>query len=323
MIAFGVIGAGGIARTFCDAVNGIGGQLYAVASRDIKKAVDYQKTYGFEKAYTSYEALFADDAVDCVYIATPHGLHYEQMMLALDYHKNILCEKAFTLNAEQAKKVFEKAKANGCFVMEALWTRFLPTMIEVQELVSKGIIGQVTKVEANFCFKASLGDESRLFAPHLGGGALLDVGIYPLTFANMFLGTPKKIESTVDLYHTGVDLSSDITLTYDHAKAYLKSSLGYNLPLEGFIYGEKGHIHMPMFLSAQHALIYNEHNELIKEVKHSHQVNGMEYEIIETINCITNGQMESPIMTHEASLNILNQMDTLRKQWNLVYPQEK
>ncbi|MFU8793502.1 MAG: Gfo/Idh/MocA family protein [Acholeplasmataceae bacterium] len=322
MIAFGVIGAGNIARTFCEAVNGIGGHLYAVASRDIDKAKDYQKTYGFDKAYANYESLLEDPFVDCVYIATPHGLHYEHMMLALDYGKHILCEKAFTLNEKQAKAVLDKAKVKGRFVMEALWTRFLPTVKEVLTLVQDGLIGDIIKVEANFCFKATLGDENRLFAPHLGGGALLDVGIYPLTFADLFLGTPENIESTVDLYHTGVDLSSDIKLTYPHATAHLKASLGYNIPIEGFIYGSKGYIHMPGFFAAQHALIYNRDNELIKEIKHPHMVNGMEYEILETINCILNHQLESPLMTHDKTLEMMRLMDTLRNQWSLKYPQE-
>jgi predicted dehydrogenase len=323
MIRFGVIGAGNIARKFCEAANGVEANLYAVASRNIEKAKDYQKTYGFEKAYGSYASMFADPLVDCVYIATPHGLHYEHMMLALDYNKHILCEKAFTLNEKQAKAVLDKAHEKGCFVMEALWTRFIPTMREVQSLVNEGIIGDITKVEANFCFKASKEDDNRLFAPHLGGGALLDIGIYPLTFANLFLGSPKKIESKVAYYHTGVDLSSEIKFIYDNATAHLVSSFDYTLPIDGFIYGTKGYIHMPMFLESKQALIYDETNNLIKEIKQDHIVNGMEYEILEVIKCITDGKLESPIMPHSETLSIMNQMDEIRKQWNLVYPQEK
>lgn len=322
MIAFGVIGAGNIAHTFCKAVNGIGGNLYAVASRDLKKAEDYQKTFGFKKAYANYDSLFEDRDVDCVYIATPHGLHFEHMMRALDFGKHILCEKAFTLNEKQAQAVLDKAKAKGCFVMEAMWTRFLPTIRDVQKDIANGMIGEIKKVEANFCFKATLSDDNRLFAPILGGGALLDVGIYPLTFADLFLGKPEKIESTVIKYHTGVDLSSDILLTYNHATAHLKSSLGNNLPIEGYIYGSKGYIHIPGFFAAQHAKIYNNENKLIKEISHPHMVNGMEYEIIETINCILNNQLESSIMPHKKTLDILNVMDTLRNQWDLTYPQE-
>ncbi|MBN2267868.1 MAG: Gfo/Idh/MocA family oxidoreductase [Acholeplasmataceae bacterium] len=315
MIKFGVMGAGNIATKFSKALLGIGGNLYAIASRDLNKSEAFKKTYGFEKAYGSYEDMLKDSSVECVYIATPHGLHFEHMMLALKYHKHILCEKAFTLNEEQAKIVFDEANNKNLFVMEALWTRYLPTIIEVKQLISNGVIGDITKIEANFCFKATRDDESRLFAPHLGGGALLDVGIYPLTFANLFLGTPHRIESNVDLYHTGVDLSNEITLYYDQAIAHLKSSLGYNLPIEGFIYGTKGYIQIPMFIGAERASIYDNHHHLIKEIENKHIVNGMEYEILEVINCLENDRKESSLMTHLETLNILHQMDEIRKQW--------
>jgi dihydrodiol dehydrogenase / D-xylose 1-dehydrogenase (NADP) len=323
MIKFGVMGAGNIANKFCEAAKGIGVNLYAVASRDIEKAEAFKNRNGIEKAYGSYTSMLEDPLVDCVYIATPHGLHYEHMMLALEHGKHILCEKAFTLNEKQAKVVLDKAHTKDCFVMEALWTRFLPAIRDVQALVLDGIIGDVIKVEANFGFKASKDDDSRLFAPHLGGGALLDIGIYPLTFADLFLGTPQKIESTVVYYHTGVDLSSEITLSYPNATAHLKFSFDHNLPIESFIRGTNGYIHMPMFIGAEHALIYNQNGTLIKEIKHPHDVNGMEYEILEVIKCIANGRKESYIMPHEKTLSLLNQMDQLRKQWNLIYPQEK
>ncbi len=316
MIKFGVMGAGNIATKFSEALRGIGGNLYAIASRDLNKSKAYQNTYGFEKAYGSYEDMLIDPFVDCVYIATPHGLHFEHMMLALKYHKHILCEKAFTLNEGQAKIVINEANSKNLFVMEALWTRFLPTMIEIKQLISQGIIGDITKIEANFCFQATRDDESRLFAPHLGGGALLDVGIYPLTLANLFLGTPHRIESKSDLYHTGVDLSNEITLYYDQAVAHLKSSLGYNLPIEGFIYGTKGYIHIPMFIGAERAFIFDNHQKLIKEIENKHIVNGMEYEILEVINCLENNQKESSLMPRHETLNILRQMDDIKKQWH-------
>lgn len=323
MIRFGVIGAGNIASAFCEAANGVGATLYAVASRNLDKAVDFQEKYGFKKAYGDYIALFEDPSVDCVYVATPHGLHYEHMMLALDYNKHILCEKAFTLNKKQAQAVLEKAKKNGCFVMEALWTRFLPTIKAVKSMVEEGIIGDIVNVEATFNFTPPKNDESRLFAPHLGGGALLDIGIYPLTLANLFLGTPSDMKSDVTYHTTGVDLASEVTLTYPNASAHLSFSFDKERLIEGFIRGTKGMIHIPVFNGADHAFHYDHQGQLIQEIRHPHRVNGLEYEILEVMDCLKNNLLESPIMPHSETLNILGQMDQLRASWNLVYPQEK
>lgn len=322
MIKFGVMGAGNISHKISEALKGIGGHLYAIASRDLDKSRDYQKTYGFEKAYGSYEDMLNDPHVDCVYIATPHGLHFEHMLLALKHHKHILCEKAFTLNENQAKIIFDLANKQNLFVMEALWTRFLPTIIEVKRLVSDGIIGDITKIEANFCFKALKKDESRLFSPHLGGGALLDVGIYPLTFAHLFLGSPNRIESKAEFSHTGVDISNEITLYYHRATAYLKSSFDYDLPIEGYIYGTKGFIHIPMFIGAECVLIYDNQHQLIKQIEHKHMINGMEYEILEVISCLSHHQKASLLMPPSITLDMLHHMDEMRKQWDFKYPQE-
>lgn len=322
MIRFGVMGAGNITKKFSEAVNGIGGTLYAIASRDLQKAVTYQKTYGYEKAYDSYALMLNDPLVDCVYIATPHSLHYEYMMLALEYNKHILCEKAFTLNAKQAQAVFTKAREKNLFVMEALWTKFLPVILETQRLIKDGIIGEIEKVQATFCFKASHPDDSRLFAPHLGGGALLDIGIYPLTFSNLFLGTPKRIETTVEYYHTGVDLSAHLKLFYPKAYAQLEFSFGYEKPIEGYIYGTKGYIHVPMFIGAEKATIYSHQHEVIHEIVHKHWVNGMEYEVIAFLECVKNHLSECNLHPTNATLEMMHQMDEIRHQWDFVYPQE-
>jgi len=325
MMKFGVIGAGNIANTFCTAVNqaDIDAQLYAIGSRSIEKANKYKETYGFVKAYGSYTELFLDDEVDAIYIATPHGLHYEQMLDILDYKKHILCEKSFTLNHHQAKEIFAKAKKQNVFIMEAVWTRFLPTILRLQELVNSGIIGEITKVEADFCIDPDKSDEDRLFNPKLGGGALLDVGIYPITFANLFMGTPTSITSTMKKYHTGVDLTEEIRFTYKNGEAILNASIGENRPLKGLITGTKGTIDVKNFFFTEQAFIYDLNNNLIKELHFPHEVNGFEYEIRETVRCINNHKLESEIMPHKETINILTQMDELRETWDFVYPQEK
>ena len=322
MLNYGVIGAGRIAKQFCNAVIGIGGVLYAVASRNLNKAKAYQKEFGFEKAYCSYDALLKDPNVDIIYLATPHGLHFEQMMQILDYKKHILCEKSFTLNEKQARLVFAKAKENNCFVMEALWTRFLPTILEVKQLVDEGIIGQITEIQNSFGFAFEYGEKERLYDLKLGAGALLDVGVYTLSFTHLFLGKPNCFETKVEMDPNGFDLSEQSTFFYDHATAHLESSINKDLDSTAIIKGTKGMIKVPQFWKAEKAFVYDLNNSLIKEISYPFLVNGFEYEIMETYKVIQSGLLESSIMTHNITLEILKEMDDLRKVWNLKYPQE-
>ena len=323
MLRFGVIGAGAITKTFCDAVNQHQGELYAIASRHFEKAKNYQDTYGFQKAYGDYEQMLSDPLVECVYIATPHGLHYEHMLLALKHKKHILCEKAFTLNEKQAKHIFELSKEYQCFVMEALWTRFLPITKTLKTLIDDHIIGDINLLEAEFSFSAPKDLEKRLFNPHLGGGALLDIGIYPINYANIFLGEPNTIKSHCEYAETQVDITNHITYEYPSAYAKLTASFAYDKPRTATIYGTEGFITIPNFWSAETAMIYNKAGQLVKTLTLPHLVNGFEYQIEETIRCIKENRLESPLMPHQETLKILRQMDYLRSQWNIRYPQEK
>lgn len=325
MIKIGVIGAGFIANKFCEAVNKgeLDGKLYAIGSRSLKKAEEFKQRHRFIKAYGSYQDLYNDKDIDLIYLATPHGLHYNHMMEILDYKKNIICEKPFTLNAKQAKEVFNKAKDKNVFIMEAMWTRFLPTIRDVKKLITEDIIGDVVKLEADFCFKPNKDDDNRLFQPKLGGGALLDVGIYPITFANLFMGRPKNFDSEVKMYKTGVDIAETIYYNYPDGQAILKAALNYELPLEARISGTKGKVIIEGLHETETAKIYDLDNNLIKQIKHPHQVNGFEFEIKAAIDCVKNNKLESEIMPHEETLNILTQMDNIRKSWNFYYPQEK
>ena len=324
MIRFGIIGAGNITRNFCVAFKGIeDGCLYAIASRSLQKAKEYKETYNIEKAYGSYLDMLKDPLVDCVYVATPHGLHYEHMMLILDFGKHILCEKAFTLNQKQAQEVFLKAKSKKLFVMEAMWTRFLPLTKALIKEVRNGIIGDIVRIDASLCFNLSVDDQHRVLAKHLGGGALLDVGIYPITYANLFLGKPLNIESKAKITRTGVDGSNEIVYHYENAKAYLKSSVVEEGLQEALIHGSKGRVRIPLFWCAEKAMVYNHHNQHIKTLYYPHDVNGYEYEIRETIHLIKSGFLESTVMSHETTLEIMRQMDAIRQNINLVYPHEE
>jgi predicted dehydrogenase len=323
MIRFGVIGAGKIAQTFSTAMPHTNGILYAIASRNLDKAISYQEQYGYEKAYGSYEAMLKDPLVDCVYIATPHGLHFEHMMLALDYGKHILCEKSFTLNASQAKAVFEKARKSNVFVMEAMWTKYLPVILETKRLIDQGLIGHLQKMDVSFGFDAQHRRGSRLFDPAMGGGALLDIGVYVMTIATYFLGIPVHMNSTVQLDSTnGFDLSEDIHLHYPHANAHLKCSLLEKLDNMCTLTGTNGHVEIDDFWKAEHAKIFNQHHELIQEIHIPHPINGFEYQIQGVIDAINNHQLESTVITHQATLDVMELMDKLRTSWGLRFPNE-
>jgi predicted dehydrogenase len=323
MIRFGVIGAGKIAQTFSNAMPHTSGILYAISSRNLDKARSYQEQFGYEKAYGSYEAMLADPLVDCVYIATPHGLHFEHMMLALDYGKHILCEKSFTLNASQAKAVFDKAKTKHVFVMEAMWTKYLPVIQETKKVIDQGLIGSLVKMDVSFGFDAEHRRGSRLFDPAMGGGALLDIGVYVMTIATYFLGIPHAMNSSAMLDDSnGFDLSEDIHLEYPNAQAHLRCSLSEKLDNICTLTGTKGRIEIIDFWRAEHAFIYDLHQRLIQEIHIPHPINGFEYQIQGVIDAITHHQKESSVVTHQATLEVMQLMDQLRTSWGLIFPNE-
>lgn len=324
MIRIGIIGAGHIANKFAEAINlsDLNASLEAIASRSIDKANDFKKKYHVKKAYGSYIELYEDRDIDLVYIATPHVFHYKQMLDALDYHKHIICEKPFTINALQAEEIFLKAEEKQCFVMEALWSRFLPVIKELKHNLDQGLIGDIYKLEADFCFSPDKPINHRLFQPQLGGGALLDVGIYPITFANLFLGHPLSIKSKVKMIETGVDGDDYIEYSYPDAKAILTASITHEKKREARIYGSKGYAIIEGLHASESIKIYNLDNQLIKHIANQHETNGFEYEIRDAIACIQQGYLESLVMPSSETISVLSQMDAIRKTWNFFYPQE-
>ena len=323
MINFGVLGAGKIAHRFCQAMNGINENLHAIASRDIERAARFVTNYGFVKAYGTYAELISDPDIGCIYVATPHGLHFEHVKMCLEAGKHVLCEKAFALNRGQAETLFRIARAKGLFVMEAMWTRFLPAILEVKRLVDAGEIGDIIEIDADFCFESGADSSDRLFDPALGGGALLDVGIYPLTLVNLFLGIPDNFDAEVTMGPTGVDVTEKITYFYPHAFAVMNASIVEDRAKEAYIYGTKGYVHLPNFWSTEVATVYNNNHKIVREIAVKHIVNGMEYEIFETIKCIRRKAVESALCPHETTIEILRQTDELRKSWNFRYPGEE
>jgi predicted dehydrogenase len=321
-IRFGIIGAGRIAEGFAAAIKATEGELTAVASRSLANAQAFQSRFNLKKAYGSYQALLADEDIDCVYVATPHSLHAEHMKMALKANKHVLCEKAFTLNAREAIEVFALAKSKGLFVMEAMWTRFLPTIQEVMKRVKIGLIGDVTRMEVTLAFQQRFDPESRLFNPTLGGGVLLDLGVYTVTMANLIMGKPTHFLVNTKKYPNGVDEETKMIANYPAGKANLVVSFAQSLPSQAIITGTKGMIHIEHFHRSEKATVTKFDGNLFEAISFPHPINGMEFEIREVIQCIKSGKTESLIMTWQDTIAIMEQLDVIRHLSGLVYPLE-
>jgi predicted dehydrogenase len=218
--------------------------------------------------------------------------------------------------------VVDLSEEKKIFVMEAMWTRFLPTIQEVQKLVNEGVIGDIISIEAYITMFLDFPMTSRIYSKSLGGGALLDLSVYPIHLANLFLGVPDSFETEVKFASTGVDTEEKITYFYPHSTATLYASVIHEDKREATIYGTKGYVHIPDFWSTESATVYNNHHKVIRQIDHKHIVNGFEYEIFETVRCIKKKWNESPVLSHATTQEIMRLMDALRKTSGLVYPQD-
>ncbi|MDF2614033.1 MAG: oxidoreductase domain protein [Clostridia bacterium] len=323
-IRWGIIGAGNISNTFAKAVCTLpNAELTAVAARKLDAAEEFAREYGIPKAYGSYLEIVQDDEIDAIYIATPHSHHYEHMMLCLTHGKHVLCEKAFTVNEQLSRKVIEFAKEKKLMLMEAFWTRFLPMTLKVREIISEGVIGEIKAIQTNFGFDLThLGFASRVFDLTLAGGALLDVGVYAVNSATMYLGNePTGITCVGKKGPTGADFKNSIILEYGDKIATLSSSIDTKYANNQLIFGTKGMIEVPEFWQCQRAIITKEHEESY-EISLPHDVNGFEYEISHFTECVLSGKAESDNMTFENTLAIAKITDECRKQMDLIYPFE-
>ena len=320
----GILGTGGIVGGVVPTLKQLEQiECYAIASRTLEKAKQVAEKHGFSKAYGSYEELVADKEVELVYIATPHSRHFEDMKLCLEHGKHVLCEKAFTLNAKQAKEIQQLSKEKGLFVAEAIWPRYMPSRYLIRAVMESGLIGEITRMTANFCVPIS--HVPRLIQPELAGGALLDLGVYGLNFVIMHFGTElDRVESSVELTKTGVDGTEKIILFYKNGrKAELEHSMFYTKDTKGIFYGEKGYIVVENIINPQSIMVYDLEDNLIKTVKIPPQISGYEYEFSEVVECIKQGKLESNSMPLADSIYMMELMDSLRNEWGVVYPQEK
>lgn len=319
-----ILGPGRIADTVAPALVGTPEiECYAVASRNLERAKAFAEKYGFRKAYGSYEEMLSDPEVELVYITTPHSHHYEQMLLCLEYGKNVICEKAFTVNAEQAKQVYAKAKEKGLYAAEAIWTRYMPSRKMIRDILDSGIIGTPNVITGNLSYK--LDWKERMVEPALAGGTLLDIGVYGLNFALMHFGNDiERMESSVRMTPSGVDGMESITLFFrDGRMAVLNHSMYARSDRKGIIHGDKGYVVVENINNPNAINVYDDNDQLLAHYDIVELVNGYEYEFMEAVRCIEEGKTESDSMPAAESIFVMELMDALRRQWGLVYPMEK
>lgn len=319
-VRWGILGTGKIAKAFARAVQDTPDAVLAgVGSRSLDGAERFAGEFG-GRAYGSYEELAAADDVDLVYVGTPHPLHHANVRMALEAGKGVLCEKAFTMNRREAEDLVRLARAKRLFLMEAMWTRFLPALDEVRRIVAAGEIGAVRQVHADLGFKADVGPEHRLFNPDLGGGALLDVGVYPLSIAMALLGPVDAVLAQAALGPTGVDEQTSVLLRHrDGGMSTCTCSLRARLASELIVAGERGHVRMHAMFHRSQGVTVALHDGSTRTVATPYLGNGYVHEIIEAQRCWRAGLIESPQMTHDDSIALMGVMDDVRRQTGVRY----
>lgn len=325
-IRWGIIGAGNISTKFAKALCVLEDvELAAIASRDAQRAKNFAEQFQIKKVYTSYEELAKDPEIDVIYIGTPHTEHKANSALCIMNNKAVLCEKPFTVNHKDTEYLISLAREKNVFLMEAMWTKFLPVTYTVKQWLKDEIIGNVRYLNISFGYQAEFNMSSRLYDPNLAGGALLDVGVYPITYTIDLMGRlPDSIASSAYLGKSGVDEVNVIAMRYDNGvMADLSSAVCAHTSNEAVIVGEKGKIVIPNFWSAEHAEAYNENGEVFASFHSPFAANGYEYEAAEVNRCLREGKKESDRLPLTDTLEIMKVMDSLRAEWGLVYPQER
>ncbi len=340
---FAILAPGKIAHSMAQAVTGIidaskgcvsktadGKQItgdlkiepYAVASRNYDRAREFAKQWGFEKAYGSYEEMLKDEAVELVYVASPHSHHYQHAKMCLEHGKNVLAEKAFTVNARQAEELISLAEEKKLLLAEAMWTRYMPSRKMIDDIISGGVIGEPFSLTANLGY--AMAQKERLINPELAGGALLDVGVYPINFALMvFHKEIKEISTTAVLSPEGVDLHNSVTLIFDDGKmAVLHSSMLSATDRSGIVYGDKGYIEIQNINNCEEIRVFDLNHQMISCHKVPEQINGYEYEVISCIKSINEGKLECEEMPHNETLRVMRMLDRIREKWGMRYPCE-
>jgi predicted dehydrogenase len=321
---WGILGPGKIANKFATALTLAGNAtLAAVASRDEGRAREFAAAHNAARAYGNYSQLAEDPDIDAVYISSPHGYHAEHAILCLRKGKAVLCEKPLALNAREVQDMVDAARTHNAFLMEAMWSRFLPIMEKTLRLIGEGAIGSIRYVRADFGFAAPVNPDGRLYNLRLGGGALLDVGIYPLFLCLQLLGPPDSIRAVGHLASTGADETTHAILQYrDGRSAVISCSITCQTSITAEIAGTEGMILIPSPWYKNDRLTLRRTGQDPQLITVEPMVNGFEYQVREVARCLDQGLVESPAMPHSFSLTISRIMDAIRAQIGMRYPGE-
>ncbi len=323
-IRWGILGTGGIAAKFAESFRyAQGGELYAVASRSKEKADQFARHHGIPHAFSSYQSLADSQQVDAVYIATPHPMHFENAAMCLKEGNHVLCEKPVTMNAEQLEHLTDLAQQNGCFFMEAIWSRFIPVFCRVNQWLHRELNGEAEYLRADFGIYKPFDPKSRLFDPHLGGGSLMDVGFYPVWLAiHTFDSEPESIHAEAKFTETGVDHFVSLTLTFPgDRKADLMCANQLGTPTRAEIYGNGFRIEIdPQFHCPTRAsLTQGDETSVFQSGFDPH---GYQFETTEANRCIAESLPESPHLPWNRSRQIIRTLDRIRQEIGLIYPDE-
>ena len=324
-LRWGILGAGGIAGAFVKDLQANGRTVAAVGSRSDDTAREFAERFGIARAHGSYAELVADDGVDAVYVATPHPFHASNAELALQAGKHVLVEKPFTINAAEARSVVDLAAARGLVVLEAMWTRWVPTMVRLREVIASGVIGDVRTVIVDHTQLVKKDFSSRMYDPALGGGALLDLGVYPLSFASDLLGAPTSIQAFSTPTETGVDAQTSIVLGHEGGRsALIHTALDAKGPNTAAILGTEGRIAIdPVWYSPTSFTVFGARDEVLERYD-APQVTGrgMQFQAFELERLVAEGAVAGDILSPAESVSIMETMDEIRRQIGLRYPNE-
>lgn len=323
-IKWGILATGGIAATFTEDLKLLpDAEVVAVGSRSVESARTFADRHGIPRAHGSWAELAADPDVDIVYVANTQNAHYDAVLTCLTAGKAVLCEKAFTLNRAQAAKLVDLARERGLFLMEAMWTRCLPAVRKIVELVEGGVIGPVGTVHADFGISADVGPDHRLRDPALGGGALLDLGVYPVSFAHLMLGEPAKVQSWGRLTPEGVDENTGMLFGYDNgAVALLSCGITTSGPVVASVSGPLGRIEVPSPFFRPGSFTLHRKDAEPETFHVPYEGAGMLHEAAEAMRCLREGLLESPLVPWQTTLEVMGLMDEVRAQVGVRFPGE-
>lgn len=318
-----ILGCGKIARKFASDLKHLpNANLYAAASRSLERAVEFATEFGFEKAYGSYDEMVNDPKVDIVYVATPHSHHCEHALLCLHHQKATLVEKAFAINLKEVNLMIEAARKNDTFLMEAFWTRFQPSFLKVMEIIKSGELGMLKMIQSDFSFHADFDADKRLYNIALGGGSLLDIGIYPVFMTLMAFGKPSEIRTLANFSSTGAEESIAMSFKYPGGElASLTSSFAAFSSTQTELHFEKGFVRMNRRFFTPTSLIYWKNGEEIKTIDFEKGSGfGYELEAAHVMDCLDEGKKESDLLPLKFSADLMSILDHVRKDAGIVFP---